>query len=49
MGFLTRIKEIIKKPDYESEYEEAVDHDVVMEMVDGKFTEVTPNDSKVRK
>lgn len=49
MGFLTKIKEMIKKPEFEPEYEEVVDHDTVMEMIDGELTEVTPNDSKVRK
>lgn len=43
------LKERLFKPNLESEYQETVEHDVVMRMIDGKLTEVTEDDSEVRK
>ena len=41
---------IINQPhEDEPEYQEAVEHDTVMMMVDGELVEVTGNDPKVRK
>lgn len=34
---------------YEPEYEEQVEHDTVMVMIDGKLTEVTQDDPEIRK
>ena len=34
----------IHKPAFEPEYEETVEHDTVMSMVDGKLVEVTDDD-----
>jgi len=45
MNIFTFIKERLFKPNYEPEYEESVDHDTVMVMVDGELTEVTGDDS----
>ena len=42
------IKERLFKPCLEPEYEEVVEHDSVMEMVDGKLVEVTKDDPEVR-
>ena len=42
------IKERVFKPKHEPEYEEAVDHDTVMEMVDGNLVEVTGDDPEER-
>lgn len=36
------------KPNYEPEYDETVEYDIVMIMVDGKLTEVTADDLEVR-
>lgn len=33
---------------YEPEYEEQVEHDTVMVMIDGKLVEVTKDDSEIR-
>ena len=33
---------------YEPEYEEQVEHDTVMEMIDGKLVEVTADDTEIR-
>lgn len=38
-----------RKPYYEPEYEEEVEHDTVMVMIDGKLVEVTGDDPEVRK
>ena len=43
------IKERLFKPHMEPEYQESVEHDVVMKMIDGKLREVTDNDIEVRK
>lgn len=45
MNIFTFIKERLFKPNYEPEYEEAVNYDTVMVMVDGELTEVTGDDS----
>ena len=36
--------DMFHKPAFEPEYEETVEHDTVMEMVDGKLVEVTDDD-----
>lgn len=46
-GLLKKIKDMIRGEYYEPEYEETVEHDIVMEMVDGELTEVTGNDTEV--
>ena len=38
------IKERLFKPRLEPEYEEVVEHDTVLEIVDGKLVEVTGDD-----
>lgn len=38
-----------KTQEDEFEYTETIQHDIVMEMVDGKLVEVTADDSEVRK
>lgn len=38
-------RDVIRKPAYEPEHEEVVEHDTVMAMVDGKLVEVTDDDS----
>lgn len=45
---LSRIIGRIRKTEYEPEYEEAVEHDTVMVMRDGKLVEVTSDDPEVR-
>ena len=45
INLLQFLKERLFKPKLEPEYQEAVEHDTVMVMVDGKLTEVTGNDS----
>ena len=45
MNIFTFIKERLFKPNHEPEYEENVEHDTVMVMVDGELTEVTGDDS----
>lgn len=40
--------ERLKKPKHEPEYEEAVEHDTVMLMRDGRLTEVTEHDPEIR-
>lgn len=42
------LKERLFKPRLEPEHQEAVDHDVVMRMIDGKLTEVTDDDLEIR-
>ena len=42
------IKERVFKLKYEPEYEETVEHDTVMEMVDGNLVEVTGDDPEER-
>ena len=42
------IKERLHKPNLEPEPQEAVEHDVVMRMIDGKLTEVTQDDPEIR-
>lgn len=42
------LKERLVKPAHEPEYDEPVEHDVVMRMIDGKLTEVTDDDPEVR-
>ena len=49
MNLFTFIKERLFKPSHEPEYEETVENDVVMVMVDGELTEVTSDDFEVRK
>ena len=44
MFLLDFIKERLFKPNLEPEYEEVVEHDTVMEMVNGKMVEVTSDD-----
>ena len=44
----TFLKERLFKPSHEPEYDESVEHDVVMKMIDGKLTEVTNDDSEIR-
>ena len=39
------IRDVIRKPAYEPEHDEVVEHDTVMAMVDGKLVEVTDDDS----
>ena len=46
MGIMKWIWERIHKPKYEPEYEETVEHDTVMVMVDGKLVEVTSDDAE---
>ena len=36
-----------RKPFYEPEHEEKVEHDSVMVMIDGKLTEVTNDDPEI--
>ena len=43
------VMERLHKPHLEPEYQEPVDHDVVMRMIDGKLTEVTEHDPEIRK
>ena len=42
------VKERLFKPRMEPEYQESVEHDVVMRMVDGELTEVTQDGPEVR-
>ena len=44
MGVFSFLKGILAKPDYEPEYEEPVEHDTVMMMIDGELMEVTADD-----
>lgn len=44
----TWIKERLFKPEMEPEYQETVEHDVVLRMIDGEMTEVTDDDPEVR-
>ena len=37
-----------RKPYYEPEYEEEVEHDTVMVMIDGKLVEVTSDDPEAQ-
>lgn len=46
MGMITWLKERLLKPELEPEYEEVVEHDTVMVMVDGKLVEVTSDDAE---
>jgi len=46
MGLIAWLKERLIKPELEPEYEEAVEHDTVMVMVDGKLVEVTSDDAE---
>jgi len=48
MNPITYLKERLFKPAYEPEYDEPVEHDVVMRMIDGTLTEVTNDDPEVR-
>lgn len=45
MNVFAFVKERIFKPAHEPEYDEPVEHDVVMKMIDGKLVEVSENDS----
>ena len=49
MNLFSFVKERLFKPKHEPEYEEPVEHDIVMKMVDGKLVEVTQDDPEVRK
>lgn len=40
--------ERLHRPNLEPEYQEPVEHDVVMRMIDGKLTEVTEHDPEIR-
>ena len=42
------IIERLHKPNLEPEYQEAVEHDVVMRMIDGELREVTEDDPEIR-
>ena len=42
------MEKLFIRPNYEPEYDETVEHDIVMIMIDGKLTEVDADDSKVR-
>lgn len=42
--FSNFIKSIFFKPNHEPEYEEKVEHDIAMTIVDGKLVEVTSDD-----
>jgi len=44
----TWIRERLFKPEMEPEYQETVEHDVVLRMIDGEMTEVTQDDPEVR-
>lgn len=46
--FRELIEKLFRKNLYEPEYEEKVEHDIVMTTVDGKLVEVTSNDSEVQ-
>ena len=48
MKLLAFVKDRLFKPAHEPEYDEPVEHDVVMRMIDGKLTEVTKDDPEVR-
>lgn len=47
--FRELIEKLFRRNVYEPEYEEKVEHDIVMTTVDGKLVEVTSDDSEVRK
>ena len=49
MKLFAFVKDRLFKPAHEPEYDEPVEHDVVMRMIDGKLTEVTKDDPEVRK
>lgn len=42
------LMERIFKPQMEPEYQETVEHDVVMRMIDGELREVTEDDPEIR-
>lgn len=42
------IRDFFTRPHDEPEHDEAVEHDTVMVLVDGKLKEVTPDDLEVR-
>lgn len=44
----TFLKERLFRPQMEPEYQEAVEHDVVMRRVDGEMQEVTEDDPEIR-
>ena len=46
--FRELIEKLFRKNLYEPEYEEKVEHDIVMTTVDGKLVEVTSNDPEVQ-
>ena len=45
---ITFLLERLFKPHLEPEYQEPVEHDVVMRRIDGKLTEVTGDDPEIR-
>lgn len=42
------ITERLFKPEMEPEYQETVEHDVVLRMIDGELREVTEDDPEIR-
>lgn len=42
------IYERLFRPEMEPEYQEPVEHDVVLHLIDGEMTEVTDSDPEVR-
>lgn len=49
MSIIDRIIDIFKKPYFEPEHDENVEHDTVMQLVNGELVEVTIDDSEVQK
>ncbi|MBQ7214324.1 MAG: hypothetical protein IJS25_07320 [Bacteroidales bacterium] len=48
MNPLVYLIERLMKPRHEPEYEEVVEHDTVMEMVEGELVEVSTDDPEIR-
>lgn len=46
--FTFLLERLRKPPAHEGEYQENVEHDVVMRVIDGELTEVTGDDPEIR-